>query len=532
MKFKELLTKDKEYLSVIYTQQGLSHKEKMDILSKKFNAAPRTIRQWASKMGIRSSTADFRLSSQLVKALDRKISNKSDILLVTAAQNKTPIHEGFLANLKSYSEFLKTQGYNPEIVIIPIKYRNPTVSAEKANEKTEDWWMDEIDEYLHYSKIKFGDTIVSADSRVVPTASMPLNGYESLASANNLVLGHPRIHLKTIPRFKGQNLYTMNTTGFCTLKHYSRSKSGDKAFIHHSYGFTIIEKKPNSDKSFKPRCVKVNSDGSFTDVIHFVENQNVTIIKSTKGLILGDIHHENLDIDKMDKNDELITKIKPKEIVLHDLFDGSTVNPHEQKDLFIRKRKIIEGKHLIQNEIDNALDFVKTMKTRFPNLKLNIIQSNHDDFLDRFVNTFDWKKDLHNSETYLRLASIQQGVDLREYGNIFGWLLNQEGFNYLKNHESYFIGDYQVGHHGEYGINGARGSINSFKKLNQKMIHGHTHSPAIIDGVTCVGVSCKLWQYYNSKGLSSWAHSDSIIHESGKNQLIIYDDNYEFSNFL
>jgi hypothetical protein len=65
------------------------------------------------------------------------------------------------------------------------------------------------------------------------------------------------------------------------------------------------------------------------------------------------------------------------------------------------------------------------------------------------------------------------------------------------------------------------------------MIHGHVHSPELCDGVTAVGASCNLWQYYNSKGLSSWAYADAIIHNCGKSQLIVFDDNtYRFTNLL
>jgi len=323
----------------------------------------------------------------------------------------------------------------------------------------------------------------------------------------------------------------MNTTGFCTVKQYSKSKSGDKAYIHHSYGFTVVEKK-NSEECYIPRCVKVNSDGSFTDLLHRVDVNGVSVVNESKGIILGDIHHENLDNKKMDKTLSLIDRLNPKEIVLHDLFDGSTVNPHESKDLFIRKKKITQGKHLIENEINSTLEFAQNIERKFPQSTVTVIQSNHDDFLDRFVNDFDWKKDLHNSHTYLELAKVQQTQDLEVFGNIFGYLLREKGISYLKSCESHFIGEYQCGMHGEYGINGAKGSINSFKNLNQKMIHAHSHSPAMIDGVTCVGVSCNLWMYYNSKGLSSWAHADSVIHEDGKNQLIIYDDEYKISNFI
>ncbi len=530
MRFKELSDTDKDYLSTIYRQAGVSHEEKMSILAKKFGVSPRTIRTWAVKIGVGSNSSEARMSKQLKDARAREVNPKSKILLVTAAQNKTAVNTAFMQSLLNYKDYLEEQGYPTEIVIIPIKYRNPTSITEHANTKGNDWWVDEVEPYLHYNKIYFGDTLVSANSRVVPTASMPLNGYEALASENNLVIGHPRIHFKTLPRFKGNPLRTMNTTGFCTYKHYSLSKSGDKGGIHHTYGFTIIEK--DGDKTHVPRTVKAGGDGSFTDINVHVTPEGANKVNTCKGIVLGDIHHAHLNQDFWGVTKELLGEIIPSQVVLHDLLDAETVNRHQSHDMFIRKRMIVEGRYLIQDELDSTMGFVKELQDS--QLSVKVIQSNHDDFLDQHINSpsVNWKKDLHNSEAYLRLAMIQQTVDLRETGNIFGHLLSEQGVDYIRSDQNFGISGYEVGSHGDNGINGARGSINSFKRLNIKMIHGHSHSPSIIDNVTCVGVSCDLWQYYNSAGLSSWAHAHSIIHDSGKNQLLVYNDDYKISNLI
>lgn len=493
MKFKEMTPEDVDYLSTIYLQTEVSHEEKMDNLSKKFEVTPRTIRKWAKKLNLSNKHHLSTMSKQLLRAEERSLPD-CDIVLVTAAQNKTSVNKGFIDSLKSYKSHLKKLGYKAEIVIIPSQYRNPTSIKESRKKLGKDWWVDEIDEYLYYGKIHFGDTLIAADSRVVPTAKIPLNGYESLASQNNLVLGHPRIHFKTLPRFKDQKLRTMNTTGFCTVKNYSKSKSGDIAYIHHSYGFTIVEKKPNGN-CYIPRTVKVNSDGTFTDLQHRCTPKGVTKVSECKGFIAGDIHLRHIDQQKMLKTQKILTKIRPKEIVLHDVFDGATVNPHETKDLFIQKRKILEGENIVNNEVKDLLDFLTAFSLIHYDSEVKVVQSNHDDFLDRWVNNFDWKKDLHNSETYLELAKIQQTIDLRKYGNLIGYLLHTSGHTYIPNSESHFIGDYQVGHHGEYGINGARGSINSFKKLSQKMIHGHSHC---LPGKYKVQFKDKGWGEINS----------------------------------
>lgn len=326
----------------------------------------------------------------------------------------------------------------------------------------------------------------------------------------------------------------MTTTGFLTVKNYSRSKEGDKGFVHHSYGFVVLEKKKDGT-CYAPRPVKVNGDGSFTDIRYHVENQQVDVVKSCAGFIYGDIHHREVNGDKMYASKNLVDLLNPEKVIFHDLFDGSTVNPHEQDDLFIKKLKISQGLHLIDKEVEEALGFIEEYKNSY-NGEIYVVQSNHDDFLDRHINKFNWKTDLHNSEAYLKYALIQQSVDLRESGNIFGHIIGQRFDGevvYLKNSDSLKIKGYQCGYHGDYGINGARGNVVSFKNLNTKTITGHSHSPAMLDGCTVVGVSCNLNQYYNSKGLSSWAYADSIIHESGKNQLFIYDDiDFSFTNLI
>jgi len=187
MKYKQLSEEDKEYLRYIYFQEDMSHDEKMEVLSSKFKAAPRTIRKWwREKLNL---SKDFtNLPPQLAKARDRAIPDNTDILLVTSAQNKTGVHKKAIKNIEAYADFLRSKGFKAEIVVTPSRYRNPTSPIEGDRYKTEEWWVDEVKEYLTYGKIKFGDTIISSDSRVRPTAKEPLTDYELMASDNHLVI--------------------------------------------------------------------------------------------------------------------------------------------------------------------------------------------------------------------------------------------------------------------------------------------------------------------------------------------------------
>lgn len=531
--YKNLSKEDIEYLVHIYYEDNMSHREKMDTLTSKFGGvSERTIRRWW-KEGLNLSESFSHLPYQLQKAKERTIDNDTDILLVTAAQNKTGVNTNFLKNLEAYRDFLTSKGKKAQIVIAPSKYRNPTSATEfNLKDKSEQWWRDELQPYLHYGKIQFGDTLISSDSRVRPTAKNPLTGYEVLAKDNHLIIPHSRIHFQTLPRFKNKPLRTMSTTGFITYKNYSDSKVGDIAFENHSAGFVTIEKRADGT-CFIPRNVKVNTQGEFTDLIFDVKFEKVNIIDSSKGIVLGDLHSANIKNEVFNETTRLLDYFKPKKLVAHDIMDGTSVNPHERKDFFIQRRNIVEGKDAIEDEIEHTFDIIDILRKKVP--EIHVIISNHDLFLDRHINDMNWRSDLRNSPAYLKYAYIYQTVDLRKYGSIYGYLLKErfgDDVNYVNYEESLDIGGYECGDHTDHGVNGARGSVNTFSKLNMKLIGAHGHSPIIKDGFSRVGVTCDKDQYYTRKGLSSWAYAHNIIHNNNKNQMLVFTDDYRLTDLF
>ena len=532
VKFKDLTDENKGYISLIYYDYALNHSEKMEILTNKFGVKGRTVRRWWTKLDLKKPTSG--LPQQLIDARDRNIDSDTKILMVTSAQNETSIHRAQLAEMEAYANHWTKNGKKTQIVIIPVRYRNPTTPTEDEKKKRDMWWVDEISDKLFYNKLDFGDTQIACDTHVSPTAKMPLTGFEALTDDNHLILGAFRIHSKPLPRFRGGPLRVMATTGTITRKNYSRSKAGDTASIHHSYGFAIIEL--NKDGTCQiPRNVYVTDDGSFTDLCYNVKDGKVTKTDGVEALVWGDIHKEIIDEHIYKQTQKLCKILKPKNHILHDLLDGARFNPHERKDIFVLRRKIIENKYLIQDEIDEAVDFPKDVLKTCGGKKVYIVQSNHDEFLDRHITDMNWKNDLHNSPAYLKLAYIQQTENLEEYGNIFGYLLYQKYGKrvvYLNYGSHLTIKGFNLAMHGDFGANGSRGNITQFKRLNTKLIHGHNHTPMIMDGVTSVGLTGQVEQYYTRKGMSSHANAHCLIHENGKRQLITFNDKGEISNLI
>ncbi len=529
-KFKELTPENIEYIKHVYYQE-MKHAEKMEILSKKFDVGERTIRGWWQKLDLKRLLTD--LPSQLQKAQERTLNKNTKVLLVTTAQNKTAINKDFLNNLIAYKDYITNDlRKQTEIVIIPSRYRNPTNNIEDEKTKSEDWWVDDVNDYLFYGKVNFGDTLISCDSHISPTAKEPTLGYEILAENNHVILGHSKNHFRTLPRFRGDALRVVASTGYLTSKNYSKSKAGESGAMLHSYGFIVVELK-TEDVCYIPRNVKVKADGSFTDIIYSVEKDKISKINSSLGFVFGDIHAEQINRDFLDVTKTLVSKLNPQKSVLHDVYDGSVTNPHEGKDMFLKRLKISQGKHLIENEVDECLDLIDEIKGCCGEVWIS--ESNHDNFLQRFIDSENWKKDLHNSPAYLKYALIQQTVDLRDYGNILGYLIFErfgDSVKYMKMGDSLYIGDYMCSAHGDFSSNGAKGATRGFSRLNLKLIHAHSHSPMLHNNVTCVGTTCNIQQWYNRKGLSSWAYAHSVIHDNGKNQLLVFNDDYSLSGLI
>lgn len=520
-RWTELTSEDKELIINTYKLKA-THKERVSKLAKKYNISNRTVRDWWQRLGITEGASG--LPAQLAIARKNKIDKDTRILLISTAQNKTAVHGQMLESMLTYKDFLeKEKGFKTQIIITPTRYRNPSGVEHAEQLKADDWWDKKVLPYLFYDTLKFGDTIISAQSRVKPTTKHPLVGFEALAGKHHLILGSPKADSAPLPRFRGEAIKTMSTTGACTFRNYSDSKIGEHGDIHHVYGFVVVELREDGTCMI-PRFVTCKDDGSFYDLNYKVEGQKVSKVERFDTLIWGDIHAEQLD-QEIYTNTLSIFKGRVDTHILHDVLDGNRFNPHEEKDLYIRRRKIVNNKYDIKEEINAAVAFPKQVYKDFGGIVL-VVESNHDVFLDRYINNKNWKNDLHNSHHYLEYAYIQQTQDLTKHGNLFGYLLHKathsEPIQYIPYGTLVEKKGILVSTHGDYGVNGSRGNLRQIAKLNRKSVTGHSHTHMIKGSAWSTGVTCKLEQYYNRKGLSTWTQGHTLIHENGKRQQVVF----------
>lgn len=529
MKFKDLTEENKDYLSKSYIERGKTDLtvEALAIrLGKEFSVSERTIRRWFSTQLNLKEKPDVE-SEQYIKAKERKFDKTKKRYIISFAQNATKIHKDFFNNIKAYADFI-----DADIHIIAGRYRNPTSIWSNKNENDE-WWSTEVLPYLDANRHDIHKFVsILSDVKIQPTAVNPMNGMQGLSGINSCVFGSPKIQMEMIPVLEGNKPKMMVTTGAVTLKNYTDSKAGKKGEFHHTFGFVVVEIK--DDDTFFIRQVSADDKtGGFTDLYYNVNNSEISKIDSIEGLVLGDLHCGHHDDVVLDKTFEFLDNINANHIVLHDVFDGDSINHHQMKDPFIQYGKEYNNTNDLKSEIDNMMTILSEFDKHN---NVVIVRSNHDDFLDRWLKNEDWKKQptFKNAQLYMELSSklLKQHADYNnKVKGIIPELINERFPNYitLDRTSSYKIKDYECGLHGDIGSNGSRGSIEGFKKLNTKMIVGHVHSPSRKDCAIVVGTSTKLRVGYNI-GPSSWLQSHVIIHNDGKAQHINFI-NGEFTTF-
>jgi hypothetical protein len=528
MKFKDLSDKDRKQFVKIYKNKEMSWDDRMELLMKLTNKSERTVRRWASnKLGL--SEKEEVPSPQYEEAKKRVFDKKKKRFIITWAQNNTEIHKEFFKNIKAYADFI-----DADIHIIAGRYKNPT-SIWTCNNQNEERWHKDVVPYLDANRHDIHKYLsILSDIKIQPTAVSPMTGMQGVSGVNSCVFGSPRVHLEMIPVLEGNKPKMMLTTGALTVKNYTDSKAGKKGEFHHTFGFVIVEIEDKN--SFHIRQVTANDeDGSFSDLFYHTQNGEVTKIDEIEGIVLGDLHCGHHDEDVLDSTFDLMSKLKPKHVVLHDVFDGDSISHHQMKDPFLQYGKEVHNLNDLRLELENMYQVLR----RFENFEnVVIVKSNHDDFLDRWLKNEDWKKQptFKNAPLYMELSAKL----LKQYGNgietvkgVIPELINEKfpKFLTLNRNSSYKIKGFETGQHGDFGTNGSRGSLEQFRKLNTKIIVAHYHSCGRKDGALSVGTSTKLRVGYNI-GPSSWLQSHVIIHKDGRAQHINFiKDNDNKANY-
>jgi len=441
--------------------------------------------------------------------------------VITAAQNATPVHKGFLAALLVYCQTNKA-----ELVVIPYRYQNPTSVWSTAAQEN-DWWAKEVLPYLLNQRLALNRSmLIMADISTQPTATRPLSGFDTITGAASAIFAHPKIELRTVPTPQHKLPKILTTTGACTKPNYTDSKTGKKAHFHHTYGAAIVEIEGDA---FHLRQINALDDGSFIDLEHEYTAKGAEHAGPVEALIMGDTHQEFVDpavVKATFGPTGVVAVLKPKYVVWHDVHDFYARNHHHKDAVFINYAKHHAGVHNVCKAMEDTFTFIDNCKHSGVNV---FVPSNHPDALNRWVQETDPRDDPENAvfwaETFVAccLGARMTKTGASTIDPFVYWakkkMQSADKALFLKRDESFRVKGIELGYHGDKGPNGARGAIAGFTKIGTKVVIGHSHSPGIMDGVYQVGLNAYYKLEYAS-GPSSWLQTDCLVYKNGKRTLI------------
>lgn len=443
----------------------------------------------------------------------------------TTAQNNTYVHENFFWALQN---FCADKG--AELIVSTITYnKSGFQNGTKDDDKL--WYDPRIEPYIRNESLKVANGLIyCGELDILPTAVYPLSGFENYTQEASGVVPHTKVQMQSLPRMKDADPRFMYTTGAITLRNYIQRKAGQKAEFHHVFGALYVEIDEQGD--WFARQLVANEDGVFHDLDRRYSKDDIQTMH-VSAITWGDIHVEKADMEVfraawgMEDADgdepSMMQVLNPTWQFIHDLTDFRARNHHNIRDPFF----LAEMHHRAQGNVERDLHrcgaFLAHI-TRFGNRAV-VVDSNHDQALQRWLREADIRQDPENAEFFHR-ASMMLHMHIRanrEF-NVFEWAVTADGTIpsktiFLKEDDSFLIHGIEQGLHGHRGPNGARGNHKSFRMIGRKVNIGHTHSAGIIDGVYVAGVSGSLDMGYNT-GPSSWSHSHIVTYANGKRAIV------------
>jgi len=450
---------------------------------------------------------------------DIRLLLKRKVFVVTSAQNNTPVEADFFNALVHYCRARKAA-----LLVVPIRYKNPTSRLDPQDDGKDVSWPDELDEYLIENELVLNDNVViHGDVRIQATARRPLSTLESRSRSRSAIFGASQLSMQTVATPHHVLPKILYSTGSVSQKNYSKTKQGNLAAFHHSHSAVVVEL---CGERFHLR--EITWDGEkFVDLgTGWTENDYYHV--ETSALITGDTHQWFTDpaVTAATYGKRGLTELLgPKYRLLHDLIDSYSVSHHHLKNSITMIVKTLAGYGSVQRELDDAFAFVNdTTPDECENI---IVDSNHHEHLTYWLRAGERGVTPENAEFYhwlkwqiLKDAKMTHGgvshpnpFELASRGKLTA------PTRFLAPDESFRLHGVELALHGHNGPNGARGSLANLSKIGSRFVMGHVHSPGIFEGGYAVGTSSRLRLEYNA-GPSSWLQTHCALYENGKRQLL------------
>ena len=446
---------------------------------------------------------DLKSRENISKDFENK-KNKKTFFVSCVIPNFT-INYKFLNNINNFCNV-----NNASLVLLPMK------GIEKNSYWYDDDWK-KISEYI-YTSYQFNSKLKAFDILLNPNQVNPLTGLDRYGQKDySLIIASPKQQMKSVP-VSHSLPHTLWTTGtICNNTNYKNNRIGKLAIQDHILGGLIVEIEKNE---FYIRPVQCLNDGSFLDLNKIYKNNKV--IQSKPPLLyMGDSHAGWEDENAVSSTINQIKTLKVKEMFMGDLFDGTSISHHYINDIHSqleRPKKLIS----LESELHTVAEYLNKFINEFPKIKINVIRSNHDEHLDKYLKERRFVDDRMNYKISLQLSIylIENKNPIEEWINI-NYPKLKKNINWLKRESSYKIKHIELACHGDKGSDGKWSSITNLENSYGSCVVGHAHSPQILRNVYIVGTNSKLDLPYTKGSPSSWLHANCIIYHTGQRQMLI-----------
>ena len=422
--------------------------------------------------------------------------------IVTNIQYNAGVNVNFLKNIKA---FAKEHGVSNLVTFVQNgQYHEDDV----IDQKVFDAGFSTID------SLALNNNLKCKDMKILAQQINPMTGMATKLSRDySYIMPSAKIRYISVANTSTKPRAFM-TTGNLTKPNYKlHTAQGQKALEQHQYGFIFVE--ILSGTRFTTYQIEANKKGDF----HYLDEKYADGKKTKvqpEAIILGDLHIGDTNPKAYRHSLEVIKKLNPKRVVLHDLFNGHSINPHEQGHLISSLRNLQGHRDSLDVELKQVFKEVHNLANKFPKVQFLVAESNHDIFLERYL---DSKEFMFHSQNFMHaikmIPLILEGTKptLQIGLELFGKL--PANFHFSREDEEYRVRGVELAYHGHRGVNGSRGTSSSFDKFNLRMITAHEHSPKLYANGMVVGTLTHLKLPY-TKGSGSWMHANGILYADGK----------------
>lgn len=457
---------------------------------------------------------DIMTDQQLDKLRDAVKNNSR--FIVTTAVTGCELDTKMYKSIKQYCKLNKAE-------LLVLVASDPASNLDRGT-------LGRIDKRLTNEAIVLEDTYLNSNiflSTIKLSAKHidPITGLGRIGQREgSFIYASPKQRMKSSPVSNTKPPHFLMTTGAITVPDYTSSNymSNRTAYIanhDHVMGGLIVEIGDSDEYHF--RQFQCDDKGRFIDLGTQYDGKDTKEIQPA-AFVLGDWHSGSTCPMAKTIWKNISNKLKPKMLIMHDLFDGRSINHHEEKNIDSKAKRAAQGHLNLSDELKLVARDLEELTTWTD--KVVVVKSNHDEFLKRFLEKGDFRNDPYNYETFLDLALnyVKTNDDPLKYGiETIGELDSNvhSKIQWLVRDEDLRVAGIQLGAHGDKGANGSRGGLKSMEFAYGNSVSGHSHSPEILRGAWQVGTSSVLKLGYNI-GPSSWLNTSCLVYPNGQRQLI------------